>query len=80
MPYSFSADGESKALALDGADIEAQPQTASGRSGKGRGGNRGPRTTAGVLDMPDPPRRSRMGKLMDRLRDLTARKKRREKP
>ena len=78
MPHSFSADGESKALALDGADIEAQPQTASGRSGKGRGGNRGPHTAAGVLDMPDPPERTRIGKIMDRV--LTGLKKTRKKP
>jgi hypothetical protein len=70
MPLSFQAD-----------DIEPQPQTSAGRSGKGRGGSRGPRTTAGVLDeLPEPPNRSRMGKLMDRLRGLTRRKEPREKP
>jgi|HubBroStandDraft_1064217.scaffolds.fasta_scaffold932962_2 hypothetical protein len=69
MPHSFQAD-----------DVEPQPQTASGRSGKGRGGSRGPHTATGMLDMPDPPKRSRMGTLMDRLREVTGRKKRREKP
>jgi hypothetical protein len=73
MPHSFQAD--------DVDDVEPQPQTASGRSGKGRGGSRGPHTAAGVLDeLPEPPRRSAMGTLMDRLRGLTERKKRREKP
>jgi hypothetical protein len=70
MPHSFQAD-----------DVEPQPQTASGRSGKGRGGNRGPRTAAGVLDeLPEPHNRSRMGKLMDRIRGLTGREEPREKP
>ncbi len=68
MPHNFSAD-----------DIEPQPQTASGRSGQGRGGRRGPHTAAGVLDMPDPPRRSRMGTLMDRLREATVGKLRKKK-
>ena len=67
MPHSFSAD-----------DVELEPQTASGRSGKGRGGSRGPRTAAGVLDMPDPPERTRIGKIMDRV--LTGLKKRRKRP
>ena len=68
MPHRFTAD-----------EVEPQPQTASGRSGNGRGGSRGPRTAAGILDeLPEPPNRSRMGKLMDRLRGLTGSRKRRE--
>jgi hypothetical protein len=74
MPHHFSAD-----------DIEPQPQTASGRSGSGRGSGhgsgRGPRTAAGVLDeLPEPPERTRMGTLMDRIRGVLARKRRPEKP